>query len=237
MTISEIENTLKDLQERHKDLNEAMLTTLLLSSGWEEKHIKEAVTLFKGREGTSLAISSNTSYISRPPVATVPLDAIPKNEPPHTQPTLSSYGGKSIPPQNTVQSFSPPPTVSISKDITKEVRPPTSSDQKDINTSPESLVVTNSTPIQKVAPSLPENLPLKPFDSTDHSMPLATYKEVYHKENEPLKEEKNVEEKHIHVTIKRTRLDGEDEGLIMLTGTMLLIILLLLAYMYTNGRL
>jgi hypothetical protein len=39
------------------------------------------------------------------------------------------------------------------------------------------------------------------------------------------------------IKIKRTGFDGEDEGLIFLTGTTLLIILLLLAYMYSNGRL
>jgi hypothetical protein len=43
-------------------------------------------------------------------------------------------------------------------------------------------------------------------------------------------------DKKIRIKLKRTGFDGEDEGLIFLTGIALLIVLLLLAYMYSNGR-
>lgn len=52
MTLSEIETILQELSARHQNLNEELLTTLLVSAGWEEKTIKEAVVLFKQKEGS-----------------------------------------------------------------------------------------------------------------------------------------------------------------------------------------
>jgi hypothetical protein len=52
MTLSEIETILEELALRHDNLNTELLTTLLLSAGWEDKNIKDAVTLFKQKEGT-----------------------------------------------------------------------------------------------------------------------------------------------------------------------------------------
>lgn len=53
MTLSEIELTLTELVSRHPNLDLELLRTLLLAAGWEDKHIQEAVTLFKqkGVEG------------------------------------------------------------------------------------------------------------------------------------------------------------------------------------------
>ena len=109
--------------------------------------------------------------------------------------------------------------------------------------------------------NLPENLPLKPFESTGHVWSLSRYKEVFHRDdsNPSKQDEKNINSEHIEesktskpepsvhkekedvvvkkIKIKRTGFDGEDEGLIFLTGTALLVIILLLAYMYSNGRL
>lgn len=115
---------------------------------------------------------------------------------------------------------------------------------------PQSLVTNNktdSTQTKKVEP--PENLPLKPFESADHVWPLSRYNEVFHGDVPPIlsraesklvdehngKKEDEHEEKIIK--LKRTPFDGEDEGLIILTGISLFIVLLLLAYMYSNGRL
>jgi hypothetical protein len=47
MTLSEIETILGELAARHQNLDEELLDTLLLSAGWEEKSIKEALVLFK----------------------------------------------------------------------------------------------------------------------------------------------------------------------------------------------
>lgn len=50
MTLSEIEITLDELTARHQNLNSELLSTLLLSAGWEDKNIKDAVMLFKQRK-------------------------------------------------------------------------------------------------------------------------------------------------------------------------------------------
>ncbi len=63
MTLSEIETTVQELVARHADLTVEMLTTLLLSAGWEEKNIKDATMLFK-QQGTSLPQSNKNSTIT-----------------------------------------------------------------------------------------------------------------------------------------------------------------------------
>lgn len=98
----------------------------------------------------------------------------------------------------------------------------------------------------------PLNLPLKPFESTQHVWPFSKYKEVFHGDvMPPLSQEERVlvqgptvkKDETEKEVVKKVRVkkiggfDGEDEGLIFLTGISLLIILFLLAYMYSNGRL
>lgn len=51
MTLSEIETILQELSVRHPHLTQELLTTLLVSAGWEEKTIKEAVVLFNQHGG------------------------------------------------------------------------------------------------------------------------------------------------------------------------------------------
>ncbi len=121
---------------------------------------------------------------------------------------------------------------------------------------PESLIVP---PPQKKEPNAlpPENLPVKPFDSSPHFWSFAKYKEVFdakahideasivasqsvQKNSKLVSTVEDVQKKDIVIKsstrTKRTGFDAEDEGLIFLTATTLLIILLLLAYMYSNGR-
>jgi hypothetical protein len=115
---------------------------------------------------------------------------------------------------------------------------------------PQSLVSpipVQSVPTTTVSP--PDNLPLKPFESSDHVWPLSRYNDVFHGDVPPilsraeskLVEEHKEEHKDEHppktIKLKRTGFDGEDEGLIALTGISLFVVLLLLAYMYSNGRL
>ena len=62
MTLSEIETTIQELAVRHDGLTEEMLTTLLLSAGWEDKNIKEAATLFK--QGSFSKNEKQNTYLS-----------------------------------------------------------------------------------------------------------------------------------------------------------------------------
>lgn len=62
MTLSEIETILEELAVRHHNLNIELLTTLLTSAGWEDKNVKEALTLFKQKGSTMQVV------ITRPPL-------------------------------------------------------------------------------------------------------------------------------------------------------------------------
>jgi hypothetical protein len=53
MTLSEIENILLELTARHPNLTQELLSTLLVSAGWEEKSIKEAIVLFNQQGGAT----------------------------------------------------------------------------------------------------------------------------------------------------------------------------------------
>lgn len=47
MTIAEIESTIKILSVRHKNLDESLLVTLLVSGGWESKMIEDALFIYR----------------------------------------------------------------------------------------------------------------------------------------------------------------------------------------------
>jgi ATP-dependent Clp protease ATP-binding subunit ClpB len=73
MTLSEIETILEELALRHQNLNTELLTTLLLSAGWEDKNIKEAITLFK----KGITIKPPSVVVPELPVAQP--DVVPQN--------------------------------------------------------------------------------------------------------------------------------------------------------------
>jgi hypothetical protein len=70
MTLSEIESILQELSARHQNLTEELLTTLLTSAGWEDKTIKEAVTLFKQNGGVFVAAPKIVTQTEQPKVTT-----------------------------------------------------------------------------------------------------------------------------------------------------------------------
>ena len=111
---------------------------------------------------------------------------------------------------------------------------------------------------QKVV-AIPEDLPLLPFESSPHNWSFSHYKDVFHGggvENsnhtdnpEIIKKEivsirptsvqvmSKVFKEPIEVDLERVPMDKKDESLVFLAGTMLLVIILILGYMYSNGRL
>lgn len=81
MTLSEIETILEDLALRHENLNEELLSTLLLSAAWEEKDIKDAVALFKQKKSISQA-AKTSSTVSQPDTSyTISPSIAPENAP------------------------------------------------------------------------------------------------------------------------------------------------------------
>ena len=131
----------------------------------------------------------------------------------------------------------------------------------------ESLIVQKEPDASKASPKpnhIPSDLPLIPFESSPHIWSFARYKDVFHKDDvheekkpvlqtaplppkvEPLKTpeisiEKSVvpvhEEEVEEIIVEKTPMGKEDESLVFLAGIMLLAIILILGYMYSNGRL
>ena len=131
-------------------------------------------------------------------------------------------------------------------------------------TEPQSLITHEDIP-EKRSPEkqgvLPSNLPLLPFESSPHIWSFAKYKDVFHKEatvQEEIKvinvmpqeassfvvKEKVLEEKpyikigeDVEVVMETIPLRKDDKPLVFLATIMLLAIIVILGYMYSNGRL
>ncbi len=341
MTIAEIESTLQELTKRHPNLDEAMLVTLLTSSGWEDKAIKDTVGVFrffqkknipliKTGELTSLGVKnepkttpvvSNTVLPKTESIPTAPASVPPKavtqqvaqpalspqenntpqmpsmvyytgtGEEEETLPLVTDDGKEAFKRPETKPVVTPlPPVQPVVEEVKKEEKkveiveevkkeaPVRDIKEMPQNTSEPTWVIDKLTPpVEEVSPVIekkvtpepqslitppplvrpttpttepPENLPLKPFESTGHVWSFSKYKELFHRDakNEEVVDISPKHEEHIRnedegesltkkIKIKRTGFDGEDESLIFLTGVTLFIILILLAYMYSNGRL
>jgi hypothetical protein len=228
MTLHEIEETLRTLIARHPGLDGQQLLTLLRAGGWEEKTIEEAKTVFRSMKNVKTADASEK------------------------QPTL--------PPLVETPVFTPPPD----RDhllLAKNKKP--APDEAKVSER-ESLIVPESHSSSK-REELPHNLPLRPFETSEHIWPFSRYKDVFYGDLDeptplqaPKKEEPAQEKVFVQVETpiapppqKRDTLpkiaapqppayqtsSRGDEKLVILASVMLLIILILLGYMYSNGRL
>lgn len=133
-----------------------------------------------------------------------------------------------------------------------------------VSDSPTSLTAVKSEPERKLIKKIsqiPEDLPLLPFESSSHVWSFAHYKNMFHGEVkeekssestkvEPAKEESvkpssfipNKENnpyvaKENDIDIEKVPMTRGDESLVFLAGIMLLVIILILGYMYSHGRL
>ena len=238
MTLAEIEATVTTLKERHRGLDQGMLRTLLSAGGWEEKDIADA-SLVLSSQLTSGEI--NLPTLSSSPAFVAPADIDHR---------LLSH-----------------------------------------NAITETRVVENSSLVvaHEVSPAhrddLPHDLPLRPFETSEHIWPFSRYRDVFYGEGDTMEtttnhitnnnvyvapqvtmnvnheaapvaapekvHEKIVErvvekivEKPVYIPqpvtqvhIAKAPLSGGDEKLVILACVMLLAILMLLGYMYSNGRL
>lgn len=226
MNLRELEETLHTLESRHPGLNEVMLVTLLRAGGWEEKNIEEARLLFR----------------STPPLAS-----------------------KGLPPIQEAPVFEP---------VADERHMLTSSSseneqgaaQQTAVIEPVSLVERD---VRTVREELPHNLPLRPFEASEHVWPFSRYRDVFYgaevESNIPVADKSPVPVAQVElqpstrlpvmkerpsvdlpqmasekasqqekvVIVKKTG----DENLVIVASVMLVTILLLLGYMYSNGRL
>jgi hypothetical protein len=222
MTLHEIEETVHTLASRHKGLDEGMLITLLRAGGWEEKEIEEGKAVFR--------------LISRASLTKSPMEA--------------EQGKKEM----------LPAIADVGHMISEHAEP---------DAVHESLVLP-SAPLQKTQENrddLPHNLPLRPFETSEHIWPFSRYKDVFYGEMEipqapaiqpvssppkvetppeeivqrivPKKIEKKIEEPASPPVahIAPAKLSGGDEKLVITATIMLVLVLVLLGYMYSNGRL
>ncbi len=115
---------------------------------------------------------------------------------------------------------------------------------------PESLIVheqiKKERPVSQVVADIPDNLPLLPFESSSHVWAFSKYKDTFHGEVMPhtveeLSKKQPIQEAVSHddegISLEKTPMTRGDESLVFLAGVMLLVIILILGYMYSNGRL
>lgn len=247
MTLHEIEETLHTLQLRHSALDEGMLVTLLRAGGWEEKEIEEAKALYRGSTPTA----NNVQKLGeeKPPLV------------------FSPVGEEAL--------LAPPIDTSHLLNAHNEEGPQIGGTESE----PQSLVIEPVVGKER-REELPHNLPLRPFETSEHIWPFSRYRDVFYGEavdevptppapqtqtvvNSPVISEpvphneakrevlsggESVREKAIeHVVEKQPQMpevhiapvqfSKGDEKLVVMASVMLLIILLLLGYMYSNGRL
>ncbi len=238
MTLHEIEQTLDTLRTRHPGLDEGMLVTLLRSGGWEEKQVEEARVLFKTG---SLEEGVVEEYISLPMVET---EAVlpPMVDDKHL--LLAHNDDEAVEEHGVHEGSEEKPTEAV------PVVVPVVEQQ--------SLVSPALVHSSETRDGLPHNLPLRPFETSEHIWPLSRYKDVFYGN---VAEETHTEtsQPEIKVTPKAEERvaytpptkfqpfiptqtpapqpSSGDEKLVIMACIMLLVILLLLGYMYSNGRL
>lgn len=220
MTINEIESTLASLKSRHPDLDETMLTTLLLAAGWDDRSRNDALAVFRGRS----SVIPQKNMASLPTLQTE--DVLPPTVP--IDHMLLSHNPESK-------------EVTVTPVVVEKIAVVQHTEE------PQSLIIPPPravSPKEEVEP--PHNLPLRPFETAPHVWSFARYKNVFHGDVMPQKEaEVIIENKPVVVPVfvpvatpqvATIPLDKKDESLVVLASVCLLVILLLLGYMYSNGR-
>ncbi len=150
MNLHEIEATIKELSLRHQPLDEITLVTLLRAGGWEEKDIEDAKTLFRG--GVSSALKGRT----------------------WTQQQIREDTEKALPNGNDSSHLLMERTEDVPSVIGSEEAKGT---EMSHHVDPVSLIEVNHI-VEKDA--IPHNLPLRPFETSEHVWPFSRYRDVFY---------------------------------------------------------
>lgn len=213
MTISEIENTLQILIKRHPDLNEVMLIKLLTAGGWENITIRDAVSLFKSRDGKNVLTKGVSDFVSLPEleeerslpeVVDINNSLLDRN--PGAKP--EDYFQKKTEPE-----IEPNPEM---KTTVKESLIPEKKETQIESLIVPKAVVENYSPSKKVEQELPHNLPILPFEDTKKAWTFSKYIDFFYgKFHSKTKEEKvnEVEDKNIKAETKQEIKDEIKEEL------------------------
>lgn len=237
MNINEVEIILETLCARHANLDEAMLVTLLTAGGWEEKNIRDAVVLFRTTHGGKRNNAVQALFIPPTENPILPqaadishtlMERVPSSEGKESTITESH--------REAISENSSPLGASLSAGVMEKTEEPI----KESEVAPSKPQPrTPAVDIQE--DTIPENLPLRPFESNSHVWPFSLYKDVFHSAAAPLSapvvDEKKKDEHLSDESFEVHPPLGKEDKLTLLAEIMLGVILLILAYMYSNGRL
>lgn len=233
MTVNEIETTLQSLYQRHENLSEATLLTLLKSGGWDEKMIRDAITVHRHLKSPHNEITETITALL-PAVQEEPV-FVPEVDIAHRLSDHYENNDKNI------------DMVAKTDIFAQKTEPEPAEQQSLVSPAPEPII--RNTSVEKVTEEPPHNLPLKPFEATPQIWSFARYKSIFYGDavhQEPKKEpvevvvvkEKKPEHDSSHmVHVRAVPLTRDDEKLVLLASAMLVAILVLLGYMYSQGRL
>lgn len=189
MKLYDIRSALKNLVHINKDLNKDRLTTLLQAAGWDEQDIKDAILLWE----TNSFNDADTSSVSAEIIPKE--DMSPTNESLDTTTTifadtrlsdkLEAAKAEKTPLAVKEESKLIFPDVPDLKDTPKEKVPETfpapvievKEEVKAVPVTPPSVFdyVSKQTPHDE----LPHNLPLRPYESSDVTVPLNEYQKRF----------------------------------------------------------
>ncbi len=252
MTLNEIQSTLDQLKQRHPDLNEGLLITLLEAGGWEESKIKEARMLFKASSlNGSLPHEDKVSLPEPPEFLLEEHNVVTEHV---VSPILTSQQVSVVAESTEQKEVSLQPNVSPTEERTIP--------SKEVPAEKESLITQ-----AEIAPSqpsgekyIPHDLPLKPFEASPHAWKFSKYKDIFYGDIMPtspppsetvktitqetiqeipkieIKEEKVVVPTP-EITLTKVPLTKKDEGIVALAVMLAFVVILLSIYMYSQGRL
>lgn len=315
MNIRDIEDTLRTLKTRHPGLNEVMLVTLLKAGGWEDKDVETARVLFNPPSSVPKPIKVVPSEAPTPlPSTPIVVPDVSSIAPPTEETAVPVTPAEEKKDPVPVKSFPVAEEAPLLIPIVDEshlVEAPHEGTHDELvfkeEEKEETTVSIPSSPALVAEPTsllskeeavpphntedIPHNLPLRPFETSEHIWPFSRYKDVFYGEDvtpsapvpsavlppepvlpvqplvvpsrpavqtPPQKIEPAITVPIPLPTVRsmspptrepvfRAPPDVErkviivektgDEKLVIMASVMLLAILLLLGYMYSNGRL
>lgn len=245
MNLTEIKHAVEKIVALNPGITKERLTTLLVASGWEMGSIQEALVLYETITPDLPAphVVAEDHRISEH-TTTLPKDDIVSTPEPEETPTVA----KEV---YTAPVVDVPEVVHVEQQITE---PAQEEPQSRIpETLPEEIATS-----KKEAPEIPDELPLRPFEGSPHVWSFSKYKAMFFGDDAPQSEppvvtpptpqvaepvtvhREEVVHQHVHVTVpvvfKPEPLSQKDKQLVITASVLLLVILLMLWYMYSQGR-
>jgi hypothetical protein len=222
MRLHEIELALKSILHINKDLNKERLQTLLEAAGWEEGDIRDAIIMWETEslapvdeiDSDHLLSSSTVEMLPEIKVEKVLSEPTPKEE-------LFPAREDAYIPEVTGQAEK--------KEEAPTILPAPSIPEKQPRTTKEE--------------DLPRDLPLRPYDSSYVTVPLEDYEKRFAPHITPPEKPAPAATPVVHIakaSFEEARmgapLEKEDKYIVVLAIIMFLVLMLLLGYMYSNGR-